>query len=93
MIYLYAYDPAVSDQPPEIKNETETVPNVVGMRVSSAIMVLTNRGFNVDIKGSLNYDQGTGAIVTQQSYEQGTVLPKGSVITIVSMHTDVSDND
>jgi stage V sporulation protein D (sporulation-specific penicillin-binding protein) len=94
VIYLYAYDPAISDTPPPVtENEKETVPNVVGMRVSSAIMVLTNRGFNVNIKGSLNYDEGTGAVVTLQTAEQGTSLPKGTVITIVSMHTDVSDND
>ena len=93
VIYLYAYDPAVSEQPPAVENEYETVPDVVGMRVSSAIMVLTNKGFNVNITGSLNYEDGSGAQVTEQSVKAGATLPVGSVITIVSMHTDVSDNN
>ncbi|MBQ8400092.1 MAG: PASTA domain-containing protein [Clostridia bacterium] len=90
LVYLYAYDPASEEQPSH-ETEQQTVPDVKGMKVSAAIVVLTNKGFNVNITGSLNYEEGTGAQVSGQSVSPGTSLPVGSVITLVSMHTDVYD--
>ncbi|MBP3322521.1 MAG: PASTA domain-containing protein [Clostridia bacterium] len=92
VVYLYTYDPAIEEQPPVTENEYETVPDVTGMKVSAAIMVLTDKGFNVNITGSLNYGERSGAQVISQSASPGTSLQIGAVITIESMHTDVSDN-
>ena len=83
VVYLYAYDPMVEEKPTVTENKYETVPDVTGMKVSTAIMLLTDKGFNVHITGSLNYQKGSGALVDAQSV--------GSVITINSIHTDVMD--
>lgn len=90
-VYLYAYDPATEQQPPVTENKYETVPDVTGMKVASAIMILTDKGFNVHITGSLNYQTGSGAQVDEQSVPAGSRLQVGSVIVIHSIHTDVSD--
>ena len=91
VIYLYAYDPALEEKPPVTENRYETVPDVIGMKVSAAIKVLTDKGFNIHITGSLNYAEGSGAQVDVQSVLAGTSLQVGSVIVIHSIHTDVSD--
>lgn len=91
VIYLYAYDPALEEKPPVTENRYETVPDVTGMKVSAAIKVLTDKGFNIHITGSLNYAEGSGAQVDVQSVLAGTSLQVGSVIVIHSIHTDVSD--
>lgn len=69
---------------------TATVPNVEKQQVSAAIKQLVNAGFNINITGTLNYEAGSGAIVRSQS-AKSVSLPKGSVITIECVHTDVDD--
>lgn len=91
VVYLYAYDPELEERPPVTENKYETVPDVTGMKVSAAIMILTDKGFNIHITGSLNYAEGSGAQVGEQSVPAGSALQVGSVITIKSIHTDVSD--
>lgn len=73
-----------------IPYEYEEVPDVVAKSVSSAITRLTSAGFSVYIKGAVNYDAGSGAVVASQTHA-GETLPKGSVVTIECVHTDVDD--
>ncbi|QHS54202.1 transpeptidase family protein [Mucilaginibacter sp. 14171R-50] len=56
------------------KYKTGTVPNVTGMGLSDALYALGNAGYKVAVKGS--------GSVTAQSVTGGSVIPKGSKITI-----------
>ncbi|MEB0249446.1 PASTA domain-containing protein, partial [Mucilaginibacter sp. 5B2] len=56
------------------KYKTGTVPNVTGMGLSDALYALGNAGYKVAVKGS-------GAVSTQ-SVTGGSIIPKGSKITI-----------
>lgn len=59
---------------------TVSMPNVVGMSPSSAAELLGSWGLNVRISGgAANNDK---AIVSEQEYEQGTVLQRGTVVEI-----------
>ncbi|MBB5395976.1 penicillin-binding protein [Mucilaginibacter sp. AK015] len=58
----------------ENKYKTGTVPNVTGMGLSDALYALGNAGYKVAVKGS--------GSVTAQSVTGGSVIPKGSKITI-----------
>lgn len=49
-----------------IPYEYEEVPDVVAKSVSSAITRLTSAGFSVYIKGAVNYDAGSGAVVASR---------------------------
>ncbi len=91
VVYLYAYDPA--GELPTDKAEEVTVPDVTGYKVSAAIALLTSNRLNVQITGSLNYQAGTGAIVTSQSIAGKTKVPEGTIVVIESTHTDVADNN
>jgi cell division protein FtsI (penicillin-binding protein 3) len=50
------------------------VPNVTGMGLSDALYALGNAGYKVSVKGS--------GSVTAQSVTGGSVIPKGSKVTI-----------
>lgn len=56
------------------KYKTGTVPNVTGMGLSDALFALGNAGYKVSVKGS--------GSVTTQSVTGGSMIPKGSKITI-----------
>ncbi|GGH15533.1 penicillin-binding protein [Mucilaginibacter phyllosphaerae] len=56
------------------KYKTGTVPNVTGMGLSDALYALGNAGYKVAVKGS--------GSVTTQSVTGGSMIPKGSKITI-----------
>lgn len=58
----------------ENKYKTGTVPTVTGMGLSDALYLLGNAGYKVSVKGS--------GVVTAQSVTGGSVIPKGSKITI-----------
>jgi len=58
----------------EVKYKKGTVPDVTGMGLSDALYVLGNAGYKVAAHGS-------GA-VTKQSVTGGSLIPKGSKITI-----------
>ncbi len=79
-IYLYTSK--------SLENENQvTVPNVVGMTAEAAMKTLINRGFNVKIVGTSYYNPAEGvdskrAIVLSQSIPKGTIMTKGSVVTI-----------
>jgi len=58
----------------DIKYKTGTVPSVTGMGLSDALYLLGNAGYRVAVHGS--------GMVTAQSVTGGSVIPKGSKITI-----------
>jgi len=76
---------------PENDVEKITVPDVTNYVASFALTTLTNKGFNISIEGALNYDQGAGAKVTTQDPPAGTLLPRGSVVTINVIHEGIND--
>ncbi|MES2278044.1 MAG: penicillin-binding transpeptidase domain-containing protein [Bacteroidota bacterium] len=59
----------------DAKYKKGTVPGVTGMGLSDAMYVLGNAGYKVSAKGS--------GVVLNQSAAVGSVMPKGSTITIV----------
>ena len=61
------------------------------MTATVANRTLTNAGFNIKVDGALNYDQGVGAVVVNQSLQADTLVPKGTLITIQLRHTDGTD--
>jgi cell division protein FtsI (penicillin-binding protein 3) len=76
---LYASSTASVDTsggvaPEEIRATRDAVPDVTGMGLSDALYVLGNAGYKVVARGS-------GAVV-KQSVTGGSVIPKGSKITI-----------
>jgi cell division protein FtsI (penicillin-binding protein 3) len=58
----------------ETKYKTGTVPSVTGMDLSDALYLLGNSGYKVAVRGS--------GVVTSQSVTGGSIIPKGSKITI-----------
>ena len=69
------------DRASDIQPETTTVPNLVGMGAIAANKDLIEKGLNIRIEGTKNYMTGTVKAVSQ-SIEAGTVVPKGTVITV-----------
>jgi cell division protein FtsI (penicillin-binding protein 3) len=59
----------------EAKYKKGTVPSVTGMGLSDATYILGNAGYRVSAKGS--------GVVLNQSAAVGSVMPKGSTITLV----------
>lgn len=80
----------LGDATPETNTQIK-VPNVIGMTASVANRTLANAGFNIKVDGALNYDEGVGARVVNQSLQEGTLVPKGTVMTIQLRHTDGTD--
>lgn len=68
-----------------------TVPNLVGMNVTTAIKLLQSKKLNVLIEGAQNYSQGTGATVISQSVQKDTRVQEWDVITIECRYLDDSD--
>ncbi len=62
----------------ETEQQLRTVPSVVGMTSAQATQALSNAGFNIRITGSV----GADAVAVEQSSVYGTMLEKGSVITV-----------
>ena len=80
----------LGDATPETNTQIK-VPNVIGMTATVANRTLTNAGFNIKVDGALNFDEGVGAKVVNQSLAEGTLVPKGTLITIQLRHTDGTD--
>lgn len=78
-----------NDADPESK--TVTVPSVLGLTAAEANTKLVNAGLNIEIKGAQNYDKGSGAIVTSQTYAGGATVPYGTVVTVEVLHMDATD--
>lgn len=75
----------------DAEEETATVPNVVGMSAAEANKKLINAGFNISIKGALNYETGVSAKVISQSHIPDSIHPRGTAITVTILHTDDED--
>ncbi len=74
-IYLYTSK--------SLANENQgTVPSVVGMSAEAAIKNMINRGFNVNVVGVSYYKHPLTATVKSQSVTAGTIMDKGTVITL-----------
>jgi cell division protein FtsI (penicillin-binding protein 3) len=56
------------------KGKALTVPSVTGMDLSDALYVLGNAGYRVAVRGS--------GLVKRQSVTGGSIIPRGSKITI-----------
>ena len=74
-------------------DNVKTVPNLVGMTAAAANKTLTNLGFNVVIMGTSYYKNSTTATVKSQSVAPGTILEKGSVITLYFDDIDNGEYD
>ena len=85
-IYLYTSK--------SLQNENMTaVPNVVGMNALAATKTMINRGFNVVIVGSEYYEHSNTAQVKSQSVKGGTIMAKGSVVTLYFDESGPSDEE
>lgn len=73
------------------ESRTVQVPEVLGLTAAEANKKLVNAGLNIEIKGAQNYEKGSGAIVTSQSYTAGTEVPYGTVVSVEVLHMDVND--
>ena len=54
-------------------------------------MMIVNSKLNINIEGTTNYENGTGAVVVSQSPEAGTVVPKGTLVTVEFRYLDGTD--
>ena len=75
----------------EFDPETQTmVPNVVGMSLQAAIQQLKNADLQYKISSNIMYsDDYKIGLICKQSYEEGTIVPKDSIIMIyMSQGTD-----
>ena len=68
-----------------------TVPNLIGKTAASANKLIVNAGLNVNISGAQNYESGAGAQVISQSPEAGTLVSRGSIVSIDVRHMDGTD--
>lgn len=66
-----------------------TVPDLVGKTAEAANRILINAGLNISISGASN---GSSAVVNSQSPPAGTVVSKGTLVTIEMRHNITSDD-
>ncbi len=64
-----------------------SVPNVMGMTASAANVALTNAGLNLKQVNENNSERGT-ATVNKQTPEAGTMVEKGSVVSVQFSYSD-----
>lgn len=72
-------------------NSTVIMPNLIGKSAEEANTILINNGLNIKIEGASNYKYGQGAVVVSQNYIEGTLLAKGTVVTVKILYTDDKD--
>lgn len=71
--------------------EDVEVPDVVGRTAVAANAMIVGGGLNIKIEGTKNYLSGTGATVIEQFPAAGTLVPKGTVVTVTFRHLDGDD--
>jgi stage V sporulation protein D (sporulation-specific penicillin-binding protein) len=71
----------------EIEPEMTTVPDLIGKGAVAANQELIEKGLNIRIEGTKNYMTGAAKVVSQ-SIEPGSVVPKGTVITVRFLHEE-----
>lgn len=69
------------------KSETVTVPKLVGLKISDAVKIAINNGLNIRFCGIFD----SNCIITNQSLTEGTIVKRGTVITIRAIKTDYED--
>ena len=82
VVYLYT-----GDRVPEDEIE---IPDLMGMTALAANRLIINQSLNIKIEGTSNYDS-TGAVVVAQSPEAGTMVPRGTIVTVEFRHMDGTD--
>ena len=83
VVYLYT-----GDRYPEDEIE---VPDLMGVTALAANRTIINSSLNIKIEGATNYAESTGAVVVAQSPEAGTMVPRGTIITVEFRHMDGTD--
>lgn len=72
----------------ETDDSDVVVPDVIGCGVSEANKRITNAGLNVKISGNAEVTDGD-AVVSTQSPPSGTLVPKGTVVTVEYNYVNV----
>ncbi len=68
------------------------VPNLLGKTAALANQTLVNLGLNVKIEGTPHYLTGNEKIVVvEQSHPEGTMVPKGTVVTLTFRYVGADD--
>ncbi len=70
---------------------TVTVPDLSGKTAVAANEILANYGLNIRIAGTNNYMSGSGAVAVAQSHAPGSVVERGTVITVTFRNQDADD--
>lgn len=83
VVYLYT-----DERQPEDNIE---VPDLMGMTALAANRLVINSSLNIKIEGATNYANSTGAVVVAQSPAAGTMVTKGTIITVEFRHMDGTD--
>lgn len=66
-----------------VKENSVTVPNLVGKSAAAANQLLVNSGLNIRITGTKHHLTGIGTTVISQSHAPGEKVAPGTVITLV----------
>ena len=76
----------------ETPSDNVSVPDLVGMTAALANQTLINHGLNVKIEGTSHYLTGNEEIVVvEQSHPKGTMVPKGTVVTVTFRYIGSDD--
>ncbi|MCQ2427086.1 MAG: PASTA domain-containing protein [Clostridia bacterium] len=70
----------------------KTVPNLVGMSAAAARSTLLSSGFNIVVKGTTNYETGSGAVVFDQFPDAGTRATEGETVTVTFRYMNLNDD-
>ena len=73
------------------KEETTTVPNLVGMKLVDAIKAAINAGLNIRLAGMGAISPSAASPVSEQSLPPGGIVKRGSVIIIRAITNDFED--
>jgi len=69
-----------------------TIPNLVGMSAAAAKNTLQSYGLNIVIKGTTNYDTGSGAVVYDQTPAAGSRATQGDTVTLTFRYMNLTDD-
>ncbi len=72
----------------DMEPQTAVVPDVTGQTAVSANALLANRGLNIRVEGTNSYLSGTAATAVAQDISPGTVVERGTVITVTFYNKD-----
>lgn len=77
---LYSCDGRIVFYTGDSTENVSKIPDVIGKSISEASEIITNAGFNINLKGATQ--SIGGAVVVSQSVAAGTQAPIGSVVTV-----------